>query len=148
MKFEVAKREDIPGILELYNQYFENNISPYDISHMEEENKAWDNIENNNIKYFLAKDDQKIIGSCFICIIPCLIFKGKSIGFIEHVIVDENYRRKGVGTTLMEMAIKYSKENNCYKIILQSGKKRTEGHKLYEKMGFDGESKKAYEIRL
>jgi hypothetical protein len=32
----------------------------------------------------------------------------------------------------MEMAIKYAKENNCYKILLQSSSKRKEAHKFYE----------------
>jgi hypothetical protein len=48
----------------------------------------------------------------------------------------------------MEMAIKYAKENKCYKILLQSNNKRKESHKFYENIGFDGESKKAFEIRL
>jgi GNAT superfamily N-acetyltransferase len=96
----------------------------------------------------LAKDNGNIIESCFICIIPNLSRNGKSIGFIEHVVTDKNYRRKGIGKILMEMAIKYTKENNCYKVILQSGIKRTEAHRFYENLGFNGESKKAFDLRL
>jgi len=145
MEFVIGKREDITGILELYKQLYENKVSS---DTLEEANKAWDNIETSNIKYFLAKDNDKIIGSCYICIIPSLAFNGKSIGFIEHVIVDENYRRKGIGKKLLETAIEYAKENNCYKVVLQSGIKRIEAHKLYEKLGFNGKSKKAYELRF
>jgi len=146
MEFAIGKREDIPGILALYKQLYESSASFDNFN--TEENKAWDNIENYNIKYFLAKDNNVIIGSCYICIIPNLAFNGKSIGFIEHVIIDENYRRKGVGRKLMEMAIKYAKDNNCYKVVLQSGNKRIEAHELYEKLGFNGESKKAFELRF
>jgi ribosomal protein S18 acetylase RimI-like enzyme len=147
MEFGIGKREDISSILELYKQLYENNIS-FDNFHTEEVNKAWDSIENCNIKYFLAKDDNKTVASCYICIIPNLAFNGRSIGFIEHVIVDKNYRRKSIGKKIMEMAIEYAKNNNCYKVVLQSGKKRNEAHKLYEKLGFNRESKIAYELRF
>ena len=73
---------------------------------------------------------------------------GKSIGFIENVITDKEYRRKGIGKNIMENAINYAKTQNCYKVILQSGNKRTEAHKFYELLGFDGESKKAFDLRL
>jgi GNAT superfamily N-acetyltransferase len=73
---------------------------------------------------------------------------GKSIGFIENVITDIEYREKGIGKNIIKNAIKYTKEQNCYKILLQSGNKRTDAHGFYESMGFDGESKRAFEIRL
>ena len=147
MDFKLGKREDIVGILELYKQLYENNASLANFN-IEEAYKAWDNIENSNIKYFIVKDNNKVIGSCYICIIPNLAFNGKSIGFIEHVIVDENYRRKGIGRKLMKMAINYGKDSNCYKVVLQSGMKRIEAHKLYENIGFNGKSKRAYELRF
>jgi len=48
----------------------------------------------------------------------------------------------------MEMAIDHARRNNCYKAILQSGNKRTDAHRFYEAIGFDGSSKKAFEVRL
>jgi len=83
-----------------------------------------------------------------LAIIPNLTRNGKSNGFIENVITDEKYRNKGIGKKVIEMAIEYGKQNNCYKIILQSSYKRKENHIFYEKCGFDGDSKKAFEIRF
>jgi hypothetical protein len=48
----------------------------------------------------------------------------------------------------MEMAINYAKENKCYKVVLQNGIKRTDAHKFYEKTGFNGMSKKAFDYRI
>jgi GNAT superfamily N-acetyltransferase len=64
------------------------------------------------------------------------------------VITDTEHRKMGIGKTVMENAIEYAKEQNCYKIVLQSGNKRTEAHRFYEAIGFDSTSKRAYEIRL
>jgi ribosomal protein S18 acetylase RimI-like enzyme len=81
-------------------------------------------------------------------IIPNLTFNGKSIGYIENVITSEKHRRKGIGKKMIETAIKYAKKENCYKVVLQSGVKRTTAHKFYESLGFNGESKKAFELRF
>lgn len=145
MDYVIGKKEDLSAILELYKQLSDSNDFSFTIN---EANKVWDIIENNNVKYFLAKDNKKLTGSCYICIIPNLTFNGRSIGFIENVIIDENYRGKGIGKKLMEMAVEYAKENNCYKVVLQSGIKRQEAHKFYENIGFNGESKKAFELRF
>ena len=48
----------------------------------------------------------------------------------------------------MENAIQYAREQNCYKVLLQSGSKRTDAYGFYESIGFDGESKRAFEMRL
>ena len=53
---------------------------------------------------------------------------------------------KGIGKKLMKMAIEYAKENNSYKVTLQSGIKWKEAHKFYEKIGFNGGSKRAFEL--
>jgi GNAT superfamily N-acetyltransferase len=73
---------------------------------------------------------------------------GKSIGFIENVITDEKHRRKGIGKKIIKEAIEYAKEQNCFKVLLQSGNKREEAHRFYESIGFDGGSKKAFEMRF
>ena len=147
MEYGIGKRIDLDNILKLYRQL---NPDGDIFAHfqMEDANKVWDTIEKYNIKYFIAKNEGKIIASCYICIIPNLTYNGKSIGYLENVITDENYRRKGIGKRLMEMAIEYAKEENCYKVVLQSGIKRAEAHKFYEKIGFNGETKKAYELRF
>jgi ribosomal protein S18 acetylase RimI-like enzyme len=144
MEYKVAEKNDLLKIIELYKQLSSSN----DDFQLEKINKIWDNIENNNIKYFIVKENSEIIGSCYIAIIPNLTFNGKSIGYIENVITDEKHRRRGIGKRLMEMAVKYAQEEDCYKVVLQSGIRRIEAHKFYESIGFDGKSKKAYELRF
>ncbi|MCL2212109.1 MAG: GNAT family N-acetyltransferase [Treponema sp.] len=145
MDIKIAKKKDLSGILELYEQLHNGNASCLT---KKEANKIWDEIDKNNIKYFLAKSDGKVLGSCYICIIPNLTYSGKSIGYIENLITDESNRRKGIGKRLIQKAIEYANENNCYKVVLQSGLKREEAHKFYEKMGFNGKTKIAYELRF
>ncbi len=144
IEYGILAENDLFSLLELYKQLDSKNKNITEII----EKNIWENIENQNIKYFIAKDDGEIIASCYICIIPNLTRGGKSIGFIENVITDIKYRGKGIGKNIIENAIKYAKEQNCYKVLLQSGKERTDAHKFYESLGFDGESKKAFELRF
>jgi len=143
IEFSIARKEHLLMILELYKQLIPEEI-PIDTKTA---NEIWKKIENSDIKYFIAIENGIIISSCYLAIILNLTRNGKSIGFIENVITDEKYRNKGIGKKVIEMAIEYGKQNNCYKIILQSSYKRKENHIFYEKCGFDGDSKRAFEIR-
>jgi ribosomal protein S18 acetylase RimI-like enzyme len=143
IEYGILTENDLLSLLELYQQ-----LNPDDVINETIAKNVLKNIESQNIKYFIAKENGKIVSSCYICIIPNLSRGGKSIGYIENVITDVKYRRKGVGKTIVENAIKYAKEQNCYKVLLQSGNNRTDSYPFYESLGFDGESKKAFEMRL
>jgi ribosomal protein S18 acetylase RimI-like enzyme len=104
MEYNIAGKEDLPNILKLYEQ-----LNPEEnIINTEDAKEILKIIEQDNIKYFTAKEDGKIVTSCYIAIITNLTRNGKSIGFIENVITDKEYRRKGIGKNVMEMAIKYA----------------------------------------
>ena len=144
VEYGILMENDIQSLLELYRQ-----LNPND-GMMNEAivKKVWNNIQDRNIRYFVARENDRIIASCSICIVPNLTHGGQSIGFIENVITDTEYRRKGIGKTVVNNAIEYAKEQNCYKVLLQSGNQRTEAHGFYESLGFDGKSKRAFEIRF
>ena len=143
VEYGILKDDELLSLLELYQQ-----LNSDDVFNEMAAKSIWEDIKSQNIKYFVAKENGRIISSCYISVIPNLTRGGKSIGFVENMITDVEYRRKGIGKTVMENAIKYAKEQNCYKVILHSGNKRTEAYPFYEKSGFDGSSKKAFEIRF
>ncbi|MDR0909696.1 MAG: GNAT family N-acetyltransferase [Spirochaetaceae bacterium] len=144
MEFGIAKKEDVADILVLYKQL---NASNSDFS-IADAHKIWDKIEKENIRYFVAKDAGRVAGCCYIAIIPNLTFNGKAIGYIENVVIDAEHRRQGIGREILKRAVDYAKEQNCYKVVLQSGSERKDAHKFYQSIGFDGNSKKAFQIRL
>ena len=143
IEYGILVESELSSLLELYKQ-----LNVDDVINNITAKSIWENITKQDIKYFIAKENEKIIASCYICIIPNLTHGGKSIGFIENMIIDVKYRRKGIGRTIIENAIKYAEEKNCYKVLLQSGKRRTEAHSFYKSIGFDDKSKKAFELRF
>jgi GNAT superfamily N-acetyltransferase len=145
MNYRQAERADIQEILNLYKE-----LNPDDPTlQIEKANSIWDKIERNNlIRYFVATDNEKIVASCTIAIIPNLTRGGRPYAVIENVITKAEYRNKGIGRDIINMAVNFAKENSCYKVILLSSMKRTEAHKFYEAIGFDGKSKMGFELRL
>ena len=138
--------EDLDSLIKLYIQLDEKNK---DIS-LQKSIDIWKaEIENNkNIKYFGAVDNGQVVSSCYCLIIPNLTNFGQPICFIENVVTDLNYRKQGLAKKVIEKALDVARANNCYKAILQSGIARTEAHKFYEKLGFNGSSKQAFDLRL
>jgi glucosamine-phosphate N-acetyltransferase len=55
------------------------------------------------------------------------------VGHIEDIIVDKEFRGNGYGKYIINYLIKYAKNNNCYKIILNTDEKNL---KFYQKCGF------------
>jgi GNAT superfamily N-acetyltransferase len=144
INYSIADKKHLPQILSLYRQLIPEE-EPLSVGEAE---KIWKEIEQANIKYFIATEDGKVIGSCYLAIIPNLTRQGRANGLIENVVTDQAHRRKGIGKKLIEMAMAYGEANNCYKIVLQSSVKRQGSHVFYEKCGLDGNSKRAFEKRL
>ena len=55
---------------------------------------------------------------------------------IVNIFVIDQYRNKGIGTSLMEKLISYGKDNKCYNITLEVNHKNSNAISLYHKFGF------------
>lgn len=146
MVLRELNEKDLESLIKLYEQLDDANGN----FTAEDARKIWKTeIEGNKkIKYFGAVENGKVISTCYCLIIPNLTRLGSSIAFVENVVTDSKYRGQGLGRKVMEMAIEFARENNCYKVILQSASFRKEAHQFYKNLGFDGESKKAFIMKL
>lgn len=145
MEFRRLTGADLTSLLELYRQLDADD----DQSTPEQSEKVWMQIENDpNIQYFGAIDSGKVVSTCYAVYIPNLTRGNRGICFIENVVTDKEYRKRGLASKVIDMAVEFAKEHHCYKAILQSGITRTEAHQFYENKGFSGSSKKAFDMRL
>lgn len=83
-------------------------------------------LSNNNYMYFIAKNGNEIIG--YIAI-------SKVIDTIDilSIVIKENYKRKKIGTLLLEYIFNLE---NVSKIMLEVRKSNIIAQKFYEKLGF------------
>jgi GNAT superfamily N-acetyltransferase len=83
---------------------------------------------------FIATKTNKVVGWVHVCQCDLLIMPRQAI--VLGVIVDENYRRFGIGKQLMQAAEQWARKCECEAILLRSNIIRKEGHIFYEKIGF------------
>ena len=145
MEFRRLTGADLTSLLELYRQLDADD----DQSTPEQSEKVWMQIKNDpNIQYFGAIENGKVVSTCYAVYIPHLTRGNRGSCFIENVVTDKEYRKRGLASKVIDMAVEFAKEHHCYKAILQSGITRTEAHQFYENKGFSGSSKKAFDMRF
>lgn len=84
---------------------------------------------NKNTQYFVAKNNDEIVGFVGILIIIDQVT-------IMNIVTQKNKRKLGIGSLLLEKIIDFSKKNNIKSIILEVDEKNIPGIKLYEKFKF------------
>ncbi len=69
-------------------------------------------------------------------------------GDIEDVVIDEEYRGRGIGRKLTEMLIEEAKKRKADCVELTSSPKRIEANALYESLGFKKRETNCYRLEL
>lgn len=82
-----------------------------------------------------AGDGDKVVGTVFLYVLYNSVHV-EPFGFLEYVIVDENYRGKGIGSQLVQAVIAEAKARGCYKLVATSRYGKEELHEWYKKIGF------------
>ena len=117
MKIRSAKTKDLKEISSLINNGFRSRKILHKF------------LENSNI-ICLAINNHKVIGTASLYLlekIDCIA------GQIEDVVIDEKFRGKGIGSSLVKILIEKAKKANCYKVMLNC-KKENKG--FYDRLGF------------
>lgn len=111
--------------------------------------RHWNLILSDPALYYLAVEENDIlVSSCVLAIIKNLTRSARPYGLIENVVTHENYSNKGYGTAVLKKAIEIAAENNCYKVMLMTGRKEESTLRFYERAGFDRGEKTAFIKRL
>lgn len=63
------------------------------------------------------------------------LYSGKYLE-MDNVIIDENYRSKGIGKLLCDWCINKAKETNCKRVMLDAYLENEKAHQFYEREGF------------
>lgn len=103
-------------------------------------------ISNHDYLAIAAFDEDKIIG--ILILITYLLIEGEKKGWIEGLVVSENYRGQGIGRKLVEKVIEKAKGMGLKSLNLTSREKRIAANKLYQKMGFIRYETNVYRIKF
>ena len=130
MDIRNALKTDVSEIAELTQQL------GYSIDKNYLKNKFESILEKAGHTIFIAEDnDRKVIAYIHALSKDLLI----SIDSVEigELVVDEKYRRKGIGKQLIQKVDEWAIENGYQNVIVGSSNKRTTSHSFYPSVGFN-----------
>ena len=136
-----VRKEDLDVLLNLYLFLHEDSI-PEMNEHLE---KTWNQIiEDPNHHLIVNEIDGKIVSSCVCVIIPNLTRNVRPYAFVENVVTHADYRGRGLARECLNYAKEISEKENCYKMMLLTGSKKSETLRFYENSGYNSGDKTAF----
>ena len=139
MQIKLATKEDLDGILALQDQIYKVKEVHGDATKI-----LADLIDAHYCDVVVAKVDNKIVGSAVILYLPIPAY-GKPYAYLEGLVVDKDFRQKGIGTALLAKLVELAKSKGCYKFVGTSRFTNEDVHHFYEKSGF---KKWGWEFRM
>jgi ribosomal protein S18 acetylase RimI-like enzyme len=84
----------------------------------------------------VMEEDDQVIGTLQLTLIPYLTYQGGIRAQIEAVRIHKDYRGRGIGEQLFRWAIAEAEAKGAHLIQLTTDKKRPDALRFYEKLGF------------
>ena len=137
-----ANLEDLNAIQKLNNNLFELEFNNFDDTlkvgwPFEKEGKEYfENLLNSEI-VFVAEVEEKIVGYLAGSICEEVSYITETFAELDNMCIDDEYRRFGIGTLLMDEFKKYCKEKNMQNIKVTASAKNSRAIQFYMKNGFE-----------
>lgn len=124
LKIRMATLKDLPHILELGKKSDQPANEDFNVLF------KLDN-PNEKCKFFIAEDDDKIIGYSRIH-----LYRWNNSAYIVTVLVDAEHRRKGIGTRLLNAMEDFAREGKARVLLFDTSSDNTPALQLYFKNDF------------
>lgn len=94
-------------------------------------------MESDDSRVFVAESDAAIAGYVFVALEPMSWkeLRGPA-GFVHDLVVGEPFRRTGIGTQLMQVAISWLRERGAPRVLLGTAAQNSGAQALFHRMGF------------
>ena len=150
--FDMAGLDDIPELVRLRIAYMIDDfgsISEYERRCMEEQLPDYfDRRLGKELIAFVARAEGRLVAAAYLLIIekPANPFFLNGLDSeVLSVYTEEEYRGKGICTSLMSNMIEYAREHQICRIDLVA---TDEGYPIYKKLGFEDKVQKYKDMRL
>jgi len=98
-------------------------------------------VATPNLTLYVARNggvvDGAVLGTFQLVFFHALLRHGQLLAIAEAIHVHPDVRGSGVGSAMMEFAIREAKRRGAGSLQLVSNKMRLDAHRFYERMGFE-----------
>jgi GNAT superfamily N-acetyltransferase len=131
-----ATSADLDAMLDLYRQLAENRPESQPVPRTKAEDVLAKIAAQSGRTLLVAVVEDIVVGTADLLLVSNLTHYGMAWAIVENVVVDQDWRRAGVGQALIEEIVRRCREESCYKIQLLSRKHRLAAHAFYKHLGF------------
>ncbi len=138
-----AKRSDIDGIVGVWKEHMDFHGDIYPLfarsadGHERFAEFLSEHWNDDDWGLFVADEEGRVVGYCLATILDYPpVFDLKSFGFIQDMAVSAEYRRRGIGTRLLERLVLWFKERGVRRIELQALIGNEVSQSFWRKRGF------------
>ena len=89
----------------------------------------------------VCDDSGEIIATALICLCQDVMFDNQPFALIENVVVSADYKREGIGKSMMDYIEAFCLERDCSKIMLQTSSENRAARDFYTAMDYDPDAK-------
>ncbi len=130
MMIRDAKESDYGELMLLYNQFVGSD------RYSKRDNDSFKKVLKNSHNFvFVAEDGGKLVGFAAFSVRDVVRYP-KPIAELDELLVLADYRKRGIGKLLMEQVENKAKEQDCYRMFIESHYDHKVAHKFYEALGY------------
>lgn len=118
-----ANSNDLPALIELYQHLAEVDEKP-ETSVAAEIFERFAAYPGSEI--IVAENDDSLVATCALIVVPNLTRGGKSFAIIENVVTHCDFRNLGLGKQVLAYAVDAARTAGCYKVMLLTGSQKAE----------------------
>ena len=145
LNIRLIRDNELASLLNLYRHL---HPSDPELAITREVQQLWLRIlSDNHLRYLVAEVAGQIVSTCTLAIIPNLTRGARPYGLIENVVTHPDFRRKGLGTSVLKAALEMAWDQNCYKVMLLTGRKEEATLRFYQQAGFEAGVKTGFLAR-
>ncbi len=88
--------------------------------------------------------DQIVAGTVLVQLCADVMYAQQPFALVENLVVDADYRKRGVCSAMLAAVDRICLEADCSKIMLMSSVHRVEAHRAFLRAGYNGDAKRGF----
>lgn len=134
----IAQESDLDRLLDLFAALFAASEVSAIAAPRDHTERVWSKImARDGITVFVSAAGDRIAATCMLITAPNLLRGGRGHGFLENVVTHPDFCGQGYGRAVVQAALAKAWAEDCYHVLLQSGRQDPRVHRFYESCGFE-----------
>ncbi|CAN7334053.1 GNAT family N-acetyltransferase [Bradyrhizobium sp. LjRoot220] len=104
-------------------------------------------LAREGLAVFVSDENSRIVSTCTLITAPNLLRGGRQHGILENVATHPDFQGRGHGRAVVAAALAEAWKQDCYQVLMQSGRTDPRVHRFYEACGFVPGLRTAYAVR-